>query len=254
MKNLKSKILVFTIFFIVLLCTVSCAKENNTNNEIVASTSWTAAFADLAGADNIEIIAPANLKHPPEYEITVGDVQKVANSKYFIYAGFERMMETLGNVSSDKYPEMIKIHCDNSIKTVKENAILISKILKTEEESNKRVSEYISCIEGGKEKIKKTYKNVPKVFCHKHQVPLAKELGFNIAGVFGPGDVTSAQISDVKNNNYDFIIDNVHNPVGLPLSEVAPSSKYIIWRNFPENVERNSLLHVIENNINLIFK
>lgn len=35
---------------------------------IIASTSWTAAFADLAGLDEVPFIAPANLAHPPEYE------------------------------------------------------------------------------------------------------------------------------------------------------------------------------------------
>ncbi len=34
--------------------------------KIVASTSWTAAFAFIAGADQVQIIAPASLQHPPE--------------------------------------------------------------------------------------------------------------------------------------------------------------------------------------------
>ena len=44
---------------------------------VVASTSWTAAFADLAGIDNVTSIAPASLRHPPEYEVTVRDRKSV---------------------------------------------------------------------------------------------------------------------------------------------------------------------------------
>ena len=33
--------------------------------KVVASTSWSAAFADIAGADEVESIAPVNLRHPP---------------------------------------------------------------------------------------------------------------------------------------------------------------------------------------------
>ena len=83
---------------------------------IVASTSWTAAFADIAGADNVETIAPATLRHPPEYEVTVSDIQKITASNLFIYAGFERMMKTLGD--SIDGTKMIRIASDNSIATV----------------------------------------------------------------------------------------------------------------------------------------
>ena len=83
---------------------------------IVASTSWTAAFADIAGADGVETIAPANLRHPPEYEVTVSDIQKIAASDFFVYAGFERMMKTLG--TSVGTVQMIRIANNNSIATV----------------------------------------------------------------------------------------------------------------------------------------
>ncbi|NLC93765.1 MAG: hypothetical protein GX677_09980 [Treponema sp.] len=81
---------------------------------------------------------------------------------------------------------------------------------------------------------------------------MAKDLGFENITVFGPGPVTSEQIADAKNTKYDFIIDNVHNPVGSPLVEVSPKSKYVIWRNFPETIEKNALLHVVQSNINAL--
>ena len=57
-----------------------------------------------------------------------------------------------------------------------------------------------------------------------------------------------------KKSGFDFIIDNVHNPVGQPLAEVAPGSKYIIWRNFPETVEKGSLEKVVKENIDAVFQ
>ena len=86
--------------------------------KVVASTSWAAAFADIAGADEVESIAPVNLRHPPEYEITVSDVQKISESEVFIYAGFERMMKTLGSKVENKGTS-IQITLDNSLATVK---------------------------------------------------------------------------------------------------------------------------------------
>jgi hypothetical protein len=225
-------------------------KDSNENGTIVASTSWTAAFADLAGIDNVNSIAPASLRHPPEYEITVSDIEKIHNSSIFIYAGFERMMKTLGEAIGNT--KMIKITCDNSIATVKESSSIIATICGTQSENEKRVSEYVGTIEKAASEISKKGLKNEKVLCNKNQIYLAKDLGFENITVFGPGPVTSEQIADAKNTKYDFIIDNVHNPVGSPLVEVSPKSKYVIWRNFPETIEKNALLHVVQSNINAL--
>ena len=47
--------------------------EENTTPRYVASTSWVAAIAEIAGLDGVDTVAPADLKHPPEYEITPMD-------------------------------------------------------------------------------------------------------------------------------------------------------------------------------------
>jgi len=221
--------------------------SNGDEGKIVASTSWTAAFADIAGADQVKIIAPANLQHPPEYEITVDDIQTIEKSQYFIYAGFERMMKTLGDAVGQT--QMVKITCDNSIETVSKESRKIAEIWGSQKECEKRLSEYVAAITNAKADLEKRGLSGAKVLCNKNQTYLAKDLGFEIAAVFGPGPVTSDQIADAKTGNYDFIIDNVHNPQGSPLAEVAPNAKYLVWRNFPEKVERDALLKVIKGNI-----
>ncbi len=240
---------------LVLLISFAGAKEKKEKKgpAIVASTSWSAAFADIAGIDEVTAIAPANLRHPPEYEITVQDIVKVQDSDIFIFAGFERMMQTLTKAltSDDKNakPQQIKITLDNSIATVSSETRKIAAITHTEAENEKRLAAYVKVIEDGKKKFSK---KPVRVLCNKNQTYLARDLGFEIAGIFGPGPVTSEQILDAQENKYDLIIDNVHNPVGSPLAEVAPDAKYIIWRNFPEKVEHDSLIKVVKANIDAI--
>lgn len=249
-----------------ILCTSisGCSKaekkvfENQSQDEskekvkVVASTSWTAAFADLAGADEVEIIAPANLRHPPEYEVTVSDIQKIHESDFFVYAGFERMMKTLGDALEDV--QMLKIKCDNSIETVSSSAMTIAEALGTQSVCDQRVLEYVDKIYEGKDLLNKNGLEGARVLCNANQVYLAKELGLEIVGTFGPSPVTSEQIKFAGENKVDFIIDNIHNPVGEPLLEVSPKSKYVIWRNFPERVERNALINVISENIESLVK
>ncbi len=225
-------------------------KEQQTPAKVVASTSWTASFADLGGLDNVTSVAPASLRHPPEYEITVSDIQKIQNSAMFIYAGFERMMQTIGDSVGNV--QMVQIQCDNSIATVTAMAKKIAKLAGTEKESERRVAEYVETIQEGKREVEKLGLKGAKALVNKNQIPLAKDLGLDVAATFGPGAVTSSQIADAKKNNYQLIIDNIHNPVGSPLHEVAPDATYLIWRNFPEKVEHEALEEVVEENIELL--
>lgn len=237
---------IFLLILLILFTSCSKNKEAKESQVYIASTSWTAAFADLAGLDNVSAIAPASLRHPPEYEVTLSDIEKIKKSKVFIFAGFERMMQTLGTAIEGV--NMVKISCNNSIETVKKSAYQIAKVTGTEKECSKRVEDYISTVLEGKKKLEEMGLSGAKVYCNKNQIYLAKDLGLDVVEIFGPGPVTSQQILTAKEGDFAFIIDNVHNPVAGPLTEVS-GAKYIIWRNFPEVVERNALKNVVAQNI-----
>lgn len=219
--------------------------------KVVASTSWAAAFADIAGADEIESIAPVNLRHPPEYEITVSDVQKISESEIFIFAGFERMMKTLGTKVPNKGVS-VQIVLDNSLATVKESTLKIAQELGTEDIQKARYAEYEKLVKDGQKKTLKKKLNKKKVLCNKNQTYLAKELGLEIAAVFGPGPVSAEELLEAKKAGYDLIIDNIHNPTGKPVTEILPKAKYIEWRNFPTAVEHDALKKVVKDNIDLL--
>ncbi|MGB4408514.1 MAG: zinc ABC transporter substrate-binding protein [Sphaerochaeta sp.] len=221
---------------------------------VIASTSWTAAFADLGGAEKVQIIAPASLIHPPEYEITVSDVVKIGKADYFIYAGYERMMKSMGDAIGKTNTNLIQITTDNSIENVKKQAALIASELKSGYSSEDRVQDYIQTVESGKLAAAKIGLDKQKVYCHAMQVYLAKDLGLQVSGTFGPGPLTATQIAEVAKGGYDIIIDNVHNPIASPLMEVSPKTKLVVWRNFPETVERASLQKMVQENIDALLK
>lgn len=218
---------------------------------VLASTSWTAAFADIAGIDGVDAIAPAGLQHPPEYEITVSDIQKVLNSSVLIYGGYERMIQTIADSVGEV--SLIKIHTDNSLDTVTKQTLLIADITGTRSKREIRLAKYATAIEDGKKQAEILRISSQKVLCHRMHLPLARDLGLNIAGVFGPEPVTAAQISDAGTASYDIIIDNIHNPVSSPLAAVAPGARVILWRNFPSVIEHDALIHVIQHNMDTLF-
>jgi len=221
---------------------------------VIASTSWTAAFVDLGGADMVEVIAPASLIHPPEYEITVSDVMKIDKADYFIYAGYERMMISMGDAIGNTNTDLIKITTDNSVENVKKQAALIASALKSQYSSEDRVHAYVQTVENGKQAVVKKGLDKQKVYCHAMQIYLAKDLGLEVSGTFGPGPLTATQIAEVAKGGYDIIIDNVHNPIASPLMEVSPKTKLVVWRNFPETVTRGSLQKMVQENIDALVK
>lgn len=226
-------------------------REETTLPTYTASTAWTAAFAQLGGLDNITNIAPANLNHPPEYEILPQDINNIVNSKLFIYAGYEGMMKTLSKNLIDE-SKMIKINTSNDLDNVIAVASQISEKAGTEEISKGRVEKYKTLINEAKTYVKEN--NLDKLRClvNFHQAPLAKNLGLNVVKTFGPGAITPADIKDASVNNYDLIIDNVHTILSNPLAEVSPNTPVIIWRNFPDNIEPDALYKMVKANINLL--
>lgn len=247
----KRKTLFTILLALALFALSSCQKKQKSNSQIIASTSWTAAIAYIAGADQVDIVAPANLIHPPEYEVTVEDIKKISECKYFVYAGFESMMKTLGDKCGSA--QMIQIACNNSIKTVSEESKKLSDFFGTQEKQKARIEEYTNTILKGKARLEKAGLSKAKVLCNANQIFLAKDLGLKVAATFGPGPVTAEDLKNASEISYAFIIDNIHNPQGAPLAEVSLNSKYIIWRNFPDSLEKDALQNLVQDNIELLF-
>lgn len=218
---------------------------------VLASNTWTAAFAELAGLDDVDALAPANLTHPPEYELTVSDIKKVSKAQYLICAGYERMMATIA--SSGGAVELVKITTQNDLATVMASVNQIAAVTGTEGASAPRLKAYAAAIEEGRALVKSAGVADKKAYVHVMQLPLAKDLGLTVGGTFGPGPVTAVQIAEAKTGAYDLIIDNVHNPVAKPLAETAPAARVLVWRNFPETLGSAALENMVRANIETLF-
>jgi len=250
------KKLLITIFILFLICFSILAqaeietKENQIN--VVASTTWVASYAQIAGLKNVECIAPGTMIHPPEYEIKVSDIQKIMEADYFIYAGYEAMMKTISQNVSTERTIQIQIDTFNSYENIALQARKIAKITNTEKQCEENLRELKTLLEETKEKLESKKINKVPCYCHFHQQYLAKDLGLNVMDIFGPSPLDSSQIQLVSQNKYPLIIDNVHNPIANVLLDVSKDSEIVVWRNFPVTLENNSLFNLIKNNIDTL--
>ena len=63
--------------------------------EIVASTSWVGAIAGAAGAKDVTVLAPIELRHPPEYDYKPEDIVRVLKADYVLWAGYEPFIKKM---------------------------------------------------------------------------------------------------------------------------------------------------------------
>lgn len=240
------------ILFLMAFISFSCVKTPS--SKYVASTSWVASFAQMAGMENVDTIAPANLRHPPEYEITADDILKITDCEIFMYAGYERMMKTIANASEINEEKILKVKTTNTVQNICAMVNMLSLKSGTQKIAQKNLDEYIKYIEETRAKIKSLGIDKKTFYVNVNQAEFAADLGINIAGTFGPSPLTSAQLEEISLNKYDYIIDNIHNPVASPAKEVSAESKIIMWRNFPDKMEDNALFNIIKNNCEMLLK
>ncbi len=246
---MKRTAVILTLIISVLFLLPAQPAAETTDAEYVASTSWVAAIAELAGIDGVVTVAPATLRHPPEYEITADDIVKVMNASLFMCAGYEKMMDTITTAAGLEEDRIVKVKTTNTLSNLESMVKLLSQKAGTEEKAEERWSEYKALIEGARERISSSSNRDIEVYANKNQAEFARDLGLNVVSEFGSGQLTSAQIEEAHDKAYPLIIDNVHNPVASPIAEVSPESIILTWRNFPDHTGDNALYSVVKENL-----
>lgn len=225
-KVIRSIILLFC------LIVVSFSLQAKKTLNVVVTNSWTAAYAEAAGVKNVIQLAPSNMVHPPEYELKPSDVLKIKNADLLIYAGYEVLMKTVFKNFNKPKDSMLKIKTGYSPVIMKESIMQIAKRTGTTDSAKKSVEEIDSFFKDARVKLKKLNLYGKPVLVHFHQVPFMKALGFEIAGVFGPGPLKAGDLRSLSKKNAVLIIDNAHNPVAGPLKEIT-GLKTLEFINFP---------------------
>lgn len=236
------------VLVILALCPVLFAQAASEETvSFVASTSWTASYADLAGVDDIRVIAPASLRHPPEYELVPSDIVAIQNADYFVSAGYERMMAAIQEGIPSDHRTDIHISTGNTVENITAQADLIASYTGTEV----RYQDYVDMIEEARSTVQELGLDSLNVFCQNMLAPLALDIGLNVSATF-QGELSASQIEEAVNADYDLIIDNYHSPSAAPLDGLV-DCPVIVWRNFPETVGRGALESMVRQNLDTLF-
>jgi zinc transport system substrate-binding protein len=222
---------------------------NLSAQSVVATNGWTASFAQLAGADDVLILAPSDMKHPPEYEISLKEMQIVAQADYLVFAGYEAMMgrirESLGDESQLK---MIQITTVNSQQIIHESVMKIAEVLGTQSVAAENLKNLDDFFDLWRKDLSWHQEMLSSVIVHFHQNGPAGSLGIKPLMVFGPAPPTLGENAEVLKIKPALIIDNYHNPVADPFLEMDEEPAIVRWINFPGTEGTTTLMDVLEYN------
>lgn len=201
--------------------------------KVVASTSWVAAIAKMAGATDITVIAPSNLQHPPDYDPKASDLAAVAEADFIFLAGFEgfaaRLKEAAGStakvetVATEYFPEALA-------KEVERLAQVMGLEATTAEHNASHFAEHWTA-ESTRVKEALLGKS-PIVVGHMYVGAWAALAGLEMKGTFGPKPLTPSEIVTLSKLKPTVILENKHMPVGSGLAEAAGAVS-IDMVNFP---------------------
>jgi hypothetical protein len=247
----------FSVLFCLLLSVTLYAnggkeREPLRDGVIIASTSWAAAVARCAGAENVRVLAPADLRHPPEYELKPSDLYAASKASLIIYSGWEMFAKKLAETAGSAGVRVLQIALTNDPVDVKTEAKRIAELLGTTEKYDAWAAEFDTYLNDIRTGLSEAYAG-RRVVVNRMQSPFVKWIGFDIAGEFGPAEPSPALILELVNARPDIVIDNYHGPSGMPVAEAA-RVPYIELINFPGKDGTQTIEDVFRHNAGILIE
>lgn len=198
---------------------------------VVASTSWTAAFARAAGARDIVTMAPSDLRHPPEYELKTSDLAAVSGARFLVHSGYERFAKRLAETAGDEGLTVLQVYTDNIPSTFMTEAGKLAAAFGTMPAWKAWASSFDTFTKGVRTRIASALPGV-RVVAHRYLKTYVEWLGLEVVGTFGPGEPTPALLLDIAKSRPTLIVDNYHNPSAKAVAE-ATGVPVVTLINFP---------------------
>jgi zinc transport system substrate-binding protein len=215
---------------------------------VIATTAWVAAFVQLAGEESVRVLAPYEMRHPPEYELKPSDIEAVAHARLIVYAGYETMVDKLKETAGRSDIRTLQIDTRNDLATTRAAVRKIAAALGTADTAEGNLEQLELYFADWRREITDLGLAGAPILVHFFQQPLARELGFEVRGVFGPAPLEPAQIVTLSGSQVPLIIDNWHNEIAQPLLETIPGVLRVSWLNFPGAFGTRSLRDVLDYN------
>ena len=216
--------------------------------QVVASTSWTAAFVRAAGIAEVRVLAPYEMRHPSDYVIKPSDLLAVRDADVVVYAGYEGMAARLVEAADGTRARLVRIDTRNDPETVAASLAVLGDAFGTRQAAAASAAQVTEFFTAWRDELRRDGLAGATVVTHTFQRPVVEALGFQVIGDYGPSPLEAARIVALSKLAPRFVLDTWHNEIGRPLAETMKTTPYVSWLNFPVDPARPGLLDVLEEN------
>ncbi|MGH3931308.1 MAG: hypothetical protein ACRDTF_15210 [Pseudonocardiaceae bacterium] len=209
---------------------------------VVASTTWAGAFAKAAGADNVTVVAPASVPHPPDYDPKPSDLAAVATADYVLYAPFDSFAPRLRDAAGGD-AQTVQVNLENSPAAIRGEVTRLGELFGT----SARAAQWLTTFDQRYAELSAKTKAAapqpaPTAVSHLFMGYWAEFAGLSVAGTFGPEPVTPGKLAELTALQPGVVLANSH----LPNNPEIPGAGTVELINFPgANLD---LLTVFEEN------
>ena len=237
---------------LLLAAWIGCAAAAGADGgAVVASTEWTAAFARAAGIADVTVLAPAGSRHPAEYQLRPSDLLAVAAADAVVLAGYEAMAARLPELARQA-ATVLRIDTDYSLATLRRSLDALQAAGGTPAASAASLRAIAEEYAAWRAELAARGLAGAPALVHRFQEALARELGFDVVATFGPLPPQAAALASLADAEVALIIDNHHNAVAAPLTEIHAPATVAALLNFPGASGTATLLDVVRHNRGLL--
>lgn len=214
---------------------------------VLASTAWTGAIAEAAGAEQVEILASFELRHPPERDFRPSDITRALAADVLLWAGYEGFMHQLIAAAEVPTERSVQIRTENTPGHLIELTRDLARRWGTEERQAAWEAEFVELTNAIKATAAEQGVAAKRAVVVGHLAAFAGWLGYDVVGTFGFEEMTPTVLHQLAQLKPDLIIDVWHNPTAEALA-MAADVPYVLLINFPGHAGTRTLIDVFEYN------
>ncbi|GAB1409321.1 hypothetical protein MASR1M90_04750 [Desulfovibrionales bacterium] len=217
----------------VILCILLCMSLSaHAAPVVVAATSWAAAFARAAGAEQVVVIAPENLQHPADYDPKPTDLLRLQRADFLVLGGFEGFANRLREAAASS-AVVVQVHLDNSPETIRTEVLRLGELFGTQDAAHAFVQRFEQeCAALRSELRDAMHGKSTRAVAHTFMTTWADFAGLDLLDTYGPGLLQPSDVLRLSSLRPDFVLDNGHMPGGAPIAE-ASQARLVTLINFP---------------------
>lgn len=214
---------------------------------VVASTAWTAAIAQAAGADVTAVLAPWELRHPPERDFRPSDIAHVVAADYLVWAGYEQFIRQLMDAADIPADKVVHVQTANNPGHLVPLTRELARRWGTEDRQARWEEHFLEEVARVEAAAAAKGTDRIRVVSSGHLKPFLDWLGYDVVATFGFDELTPVRIHELAGLEPHLVVDVWHNPAGEPLAEAA-GVPYVQLINFPGRDGTRTLLDVFRHN------